>query len=61
MKVVIVESPAKCKKIEKFLGKGYRCIASFGHVRNLLKSAKAIDIQNGFKPKYRILNEKKNK
>lgn len=35
MKLVIVESPAKCNKIEGFLGKGYKCIASMGHIRNL--------------------------
>ena len=35
MKLVIVESPAKCQKIEKYLGNGYKCIASFGHIRQL--------------------------
>ena len=43
-KLVIVESPAKCKKIEKFLGPGYKCAASFGHIRDLDGGLKAIDI-----------------
>ena len=37
MKLIIVESPAKCKKIESFLGKGYKCVASKGHIRDLDK------------------------
>ena len=43
--LVIVESPAKCKKIEQYLGPGYKCLASFGHLRQL-KSLKNIDIEN---------------
>jgi len=35
MKLVIVESPAKCKKIESYLGPDYKCIASFGHITNI--------------------------
>ena len=54
-KLVIVESPAKCKKIEGFLGNGYKCIASFGHIRDLANGLKGIDIQNNFKPTYRML------
>lgn len=49
--LVIVESPAKCQKIEKLLGPGYRCIASFGHIREL-KGLDAIDVANGFKPTF---------
>jgi DNA topoisomerase-1 len=54
--VVIVESPAKCKKIETYLGLGYKVIASFGHLRNL-DGLNSIDIKNGFKPTYTIIQE----
>ena len=51
--LVIVESPAKAKTIEKYLGKGYTVMASVGHVRDLPKSNKdAVDIDGGFKAKY---------
>ena len=53
-KLVIVESPAKCKKIESYLGPGYKCIASFGHIRDLADGLKGIDIQNNFKPTFRL-------
>lgn len=49
--LVIVESPAKCLKIESYLGPGYKCIASFGHLRNLV-SLNDIDITHGFQVKY---------
>lgn len=53
MKLVIVESPAKAKTIEKYLGKDYKVLASVGHVRDLPKSSKdAIDIEGGFVPRY---------
>lgn len=66
MKLVIVESPAKAKTIEKFLGPGYRVEASYGHIRDLPKSAgeipkavrdkpwarMAVDVGNGFRPVY---------
>ena len=55
--LIIVESPAKCKKIESFLGEGYKCIATFGHIRNLV-SLKDIDIENNFLPKYSLPEEK---
>ncbi len=55
--LVIVESPAKCKKIESFLGPGYKCIATYGHIRNLV-SLKDIDIENGFEAKYSLPEEK---
>lgn len=48
---VIVESPAKCKKIESILGPGYKAIASYGHIR-CLNGLKSIDIKNNFKPTY---------
>lgn len=52
--VVIVESPAKAKTIEGFLGKDYKVIASYGHVRDLPKSKLGIDIENNFEPQYII-------
>ena len=59
-KLVIVESPAKCKKIEEYLGNGYKCIASYGHIQNLAThmGLKCIDIENNFKPTFSILKEK---
>ncbi len=51
-KLVIVESPAKAKTIQKFLGKTYKVVASNGHVRDLPKSSMGIDIDNDFEPKY---------
>jgi DNA topoisomerase-1 len=53
--LVIVESPAKCKKIEEYLGPGYKCIASFGHLREL-SSLKNIDFENNFEPTYTIID-----
>ncbi len=53
--LVIVESPAKAKTIEKYLGKNYRVLSSIGHVRDLPKTNKdAVDIENGFIPRYII-------
>ena len=57
-KLVIVESPAKCKKIEKFLGPGYKCAASFGHIRDLDGGLKAIDLSNNFTPSFKVLKAK---
>ncbi|MCX2744275.1 type I DNA topoisomerase [Mangrovivirga sp. M17] len=57
--LVIVESPAKAKTIEGFLGKDYKVTSSYGHVRDLPKGDKAIDIKNGFKPTYEITGDKK--
>jgi DNA topoisomerase-1 len=54
--LVIVESPAKCKKIEGYLGPGYKVIASFGHLRNI-NDLTAIDINNNFRPSYSIIQE----
>ena len=53
--LIIVESPAKCKKIEEYLGPGYKCVASFGHLREL-PSLKNVDIANNFTPKYTIID-----
>ena len=57
--LVIVESPAKAKTIEGYLGKDFIVKSSYGHVRDLPKGDKAIDIQNGFKPTYEISADKK--
>lgn len=57
--LLIVESPAKAKTIEKYLGKDFTVKASYGHVRDLPKDDKAIDIENGFEPKYIVLDDKK--
>ncbi len=59
MKLVIVESPAKAKTIEKYLGSGYAVRASVGHIRDLPKSNKdAVDVAGGFVPRYQIVKEK---
>ena len=56
--VVIVESPAKCKKIEGFLGNDYRCCASFGHIRGIKNGLKGIDAANDFTPTFSLLPNK---
>lgn len=58
-KLVIVESPAKARTVGRFLGKGYTVKASVGHIRDLLRSQLSVDVENDFKPKYRVPNEKK--
>jgi len=50
--LVIVESPAKASTIKKFLGRGYKVVASVGHVMDLPKNELGVDIDNGFEPKY---------
>jgi DNA topoisomerase-1 len=57
--LVIVESPAKAKTIEKYLGKDFTVKSSFGHIRDLPKKGLNIDIQNGFEPTYEINPDKK--
>ncbi len=57
--LVIVESPAKAKTIEKFLGADYKVLASFGHVRALPSKQGSVDIENDFEPKYHVLPESK--
>ena len=49
--LVIVESPAKAKTIQKYLGKEFDVIASMGHIRDLPKSKFGVDIENNFEPK----------
>ena len=56
--LVIVESPAKCSKIESYLGDGYKCVASFGHLRQI-SSLESIDTQNNFATKYDIIDDPK--
>ena len=57
--LVIVESPAKAKTIERFLGKDFLVTSSMGHIRDLEKKDFGIDIQNNFTPKYEITDDKK--
>ena len=56
--LLIVESPAKCGKIEGFLGPGYRCMASFGHIRELT-GLDSINISDGFSLKFEISSSKR--
>ena len=56
--LVIVESPAKAKTIEKFLGKDFKVVSCKGHIRDLADGNDAIDISNGFAPKYEVSPEK---
>lgn len=56
--LVIVESPAKCKTIEKYLGKDYKVVSSKGHIRDLATTGKfglGVDVDNDFKPSYKII------
>lgn len=57
--LVIVESPAKAKTIERFLGSNYTVKSSFGHIRDLEKKDLGIDIEHNFQPKYEISADKK--
>ena len=57
--LVIVESPAKAKTIEKFLGKDYKVMSSYGHIRDLRKKNFSIDVENNFQPIYEIPADKK--
>ena len=57
--LVIVESPAKAKTIEKILGKDYTVRSSFGHIRDLAKKNLGIDIEHGFTPQYEVSPDKK--
>ncbi len=57
--LVIVESPAKAKTIEGYLGSDFKVVSSYGHVRDLPKGDKAIDIENSFKPTYEVSSDKK--
>lgn len=57
--LVIVESPAKAKTIEKFLGKDYKVASSFGHISDLPSKEMGVDVEKGFKPKYIVSSDKK--
>ena len=57
--LVIVESPAKAKTIEKFLGDDYKVLSSYGHIRDLKKKEFSIDVENGYRPTYEIPEDKK--
>ena len=59
--LVIVESPAKAKTIEKYLGPGFTVLSSFGHVRDLPERDLSVDTENGFEPNYIVPDEKKGK
>ena len=58
MILVIVESPAKCKKIESYLGPGYKCIASFGHIREVANGLKSIDVKNNYDVVFKTIASK---
>jgi DNA topoisomerase I len=58
MILVIVESPAKCKKIENYLGPGYKCIASFGHIRQIANGLKSIDVKNNYNVVFKTIPSK---
>lgn len=57
--LVIVESPAKAKTIEKFLGKDFKVLSSYGHIRDLKKREFSIDVKKNFKPTYEVPEDKK--
>ncbi|WP_335966493.1 type I DNA topoisomerase [Galbibacter sp. PAP.153] len=57
--LVIVESPAKAKTIEKFLGKDYKVASSFGHIADLPSKELGVDVEKDFKPKYIVSSDKK--
>ena len=57
--LVIVESPAKARTINKYLGRGFTVKASMGHVRDLPKTRLGIDVENGFQPRYQVIPDKR--
>jgi DNA topoisomerase-1 len=57
--LVIVESPAKAKTIEKFLGSDFQVESSYGHIADLPSKEIGVDVENGFKPKYEVSSDKK--
>jgi len=57
--LVIVESPAKAKTIEKFLGKDFKVMSSYGHIRDLVNKGLGVDVNNNFEPQYEISSDKK--
>ena len=56
--LVIVESPAKAKTIEKFLGNGYKVLSSYGHIRDLKEKSFSVDVKNHFAPIYEVPADK---
>lgn len=60
-KLLIVESPTKAKTITKFLGRDYRVLSSFGHIRDLPKGKMGVDVEHGFAPTYEVSADKKAK
>jgi len=57
-KLVIVESPAKARTIQRYLGKDFKVMSSMGHVRDLPEKELAVDIEHDFEPKFVVTNEK---
>ena len=57
--LVIVESPAKAKTIEGFLGKDFKVLSSFGHIRDLSPKDMGVDVLGGFTPNYEVSSDKK--
>ena len=57
--LVIVESPAKAKTIEKFLGKDFKVVSCYGHIADLPSNELGVNVEGDFKPKYIISSEKK--
>ncbi|NNC65383.1 MAG: DNA topoisomerase I, partial [Gammaproteobacteria bacterium] len=55
--LVIVESPAKARTIEKYLGKDFKVLASYGHVRDLVPKEGAVDPEHGFAMKYQLIDK----
>ncbi|MEK9155327.1 MAG: type I DNA topoisomerase [Patescibacteria group bacterium] len=60
-KLLIVESPTKAKTIGKFLGRDYKVVSSFGHIRDLPKKKTGVDVEHGFSPTYEVPIDKKDK
>jgi len=58
IKLVIVESPSKCSKIQGFLGDGWKVLASMGHIRKLVEDLKTLHIEDGFKPEFEFMSDK---
>jgi len=56
--LVVVESPAKAKTINKYLGRDYKVLASMGHVRDLPKNKLGVDVEDGFKPDYVVIPDR---
>ena len=57
-KLLILESPSKSKTVGKFLGRGYKVVASGGHIVDLPKSELGVDIEHGFEPEYQTIRSK---